>query len=171
MRPLEQAHNRWRALLSEPAFKAAHVLALRGGEDAVVVGHSMRDEVVNDARQFVRRRRGRLRGTQARPHAAKVLGQGRWAAVQRLGRPAQSLGGPIGAGTGACADDLAASDLVVGAQVQPGRELRRGRKAGQIRTKFGEQDQSRAFAYAGYQRQVGAEQLCRVTAQVEPLGR
>ena len=77
-------------------------VALLGGEDAVVVGvgYAMGDQMVNDPRQFVRGRSGRLRSTLARPHAAEVLTQGRWAAVQRLGGPAQRLGGPTGAGTG-----------------------------------------------------------------------
>ena len=65
-------------LAAEPAFKAAQVFALLGGEDAVVVGHAMGDQMVDDPRQFVRGRRGRLGSTQVRPHAAKVLGQGDW---------------------------------------------------------------------------------------------
>ena len=87
------------------------------------------------------------------------------------GCPVQRLGGPFAAPTGVRVDDLAAGDLVVGAQVQPGGESRCGRKAGQFRAEFGEQHQRRAFADAGNQRQVSGEQVRKVAAQVEPLGR
>ena len=44
--------------------------------------------------------------------------------------------------------------------------MRCGRKAGQFNAQFGEQNQRRAFADAGNQRQVSAEQMRKVAAQV-----
>ncbi len=55
----------------------------------------------------------RLWSTEARAHAAEVLAERRRAAVQRLGGPAERLGGAIGAGAGVGADDFAASDQYV----------------------------------------------------------
>ena len=95
------------------------------------------DEVVDDACQLVGGSGYRLGTTEAGALAAE-LAQGGWAAVEGLGRPAQRLGGAIGAGAGLGTDDLAAGDLVVGAQMQPGGEVPGIGKAREVRPEFGE---------------------------------
>ena len=102
--------------------------------------------------------------------AAEELAQGGWAAVEGLGRPAQRLGGAIGTGAGLRTGDLAAGDLVVGAQMQPGGEVPGIGKAREVRSEFREQGEGSALADARYQRQVGAEQLREVGSEVEATG-
>ena len=70
-----------------------------------------------------------LGATETSAHAVEVITQLRLVAVEALGGPFQVLGDPVGAGSGARAEQLLAADLVVGAQVEPGSAMTGGRKA------------------------------------------
>ena len=65
-------------LTPDPRFAALELLLLLLNEDPTVKGFPIRDEVIDDARQFVRHGRDRLRSAQFGPRARKQSPSGDW---------------------------------------------------------------------------------------------
>ena len=88
-------------------------------------------------------------------------------AVQRVGRQTQCRRGPVRAGLGLGADDLAAGDAVVGAQPQPRREVLGAGPFGHVGANLADHLQGRVRIHAVDPGQVHSRHLIQVGPDIE----
>ena len=105
-------------------------------EDTFIVGDAVGDEVMNDARQFVRGRRDRFWRAEFGFHAAIEGAKNGLIAFEGEARHAQGGGEPAFDGTGFRAEHAIAGDAIVGAETHPGSEVARRWEASHVRADF-----------------------------------
>lgn len=108
-------------LFAEPCLETLVVLQIVLCADALIIGLSGGEQVVDDAGEFVGDGGNGLRSSQLGAHASIVLAERRVATVQGLSGDAQRRGGPVLDHAGFNEKHLAPADAVVGTQAEPGK--------------------------------------------------
>ena len=104
--------------------------------------------------------------------AAEFMARARFSLLRSPGCPARGLGGAIDVWRGLATQDIAATDLVLGTQAQPGIEARRGLRAGQVLPEFHEREPAAVFPMPGMNiRPVFASALRPVRGGARPCAR
>ncbi len=105
----------------------------------------MEQQARDQSSQLVRRRRDGLGGAESRLHTPEQGAEGTLRVVETASREPQGDGDPVGAGSHAPRQHLAARDLVLGTPPQPTAQGFDARPAPHVGTDLTEEDQGRAF--------------------------
>ena len=130
----------------------------------------MFEDMIENPRQLMRGGGDRLRRPFTGPQPAVITAQGRLGAPQGLGRQAQGLGRAAVAFEGRAAQHLAARDVIIGRQAQPGSKVLLRGPLAQVRADLRHDDLGTAGLQPVGGRQIDAQNPIQARPHVERRG-